>query len=115
MDEGIHDAPVQGSDEHHTDHVEDEANSVGSSESQGVLQDQDKGVPCGSAEVLTSDGNLDVSILGNELDESLKAVEQIACAEQNDLDCGIVLVGLLNLLSIVFKDNSDELHKCDQE
>ena len=58
---------------------------------------------------------LNISVLGNELDESLQAVEEVASATKDTLDSWILLVCLLNLLLVIFKDDPNELYQSYQE
>ena len=58
---------------------------------------------------------LNVGVLGDELDEALEAVEEVAGAAEDGLDRRVLLVGLLDLFLIVLENDTDKLDKGDQE
>lgn len=58
---------------------------------------------------------LNVCVLGDELDEALEAVEEVAGAAEDALDRRVLLVGLLDLLLVVLEDDSNELDEGNQE
>lgn len=53
---------------------------------------------------------MNVSVFSDELDASLQASQQIASVAEEELDNGIIFVRSLNLLAIVFKNDSNELN-----
>jgi hypothetical protein len=115
VQEGVDNEAVGGTDEAHAENVENSANGGGSSESQGILEDKTKGVPSGCAEVFARDGHLDICVFGNKLDESLKTVQKITGRAQECFDNLAVLIGFLDLIFVVFEDNTDELDQRNQE
>jgi hypothetical protein len=66
-------------------------------------------------EKLVSETYLNISVLGNEFDESLEAIQKVACKTKQNLDDFVFFTGLLQLSFVIFKDYSDELNQGYQE
>lgn len=112
---GIDKETIGRGNECNSKHVEDKSNTIGCSKSKSILKNKNECVPSCSTEVLACDGDLNISILGNKLDEPLKAVKDVAGGEKKALDHGIFLVCLFDLFPVVLEDDSDELNESDQE
>lgn len=115
VQEGVDNEAIGGSDEAHAENVENGANGGSNSESGEVLKDKHEGVPSGCAEVFARDGDLDICVFGNKLDESLKTVQKITCHAQECFDYFVILIGFLDLIFVVFEDNTDELDQRNQK
>lgn len=79
-------------DECYTENIEDHTNSGSGSKSKSILKNKDQTIPSSCTEVLAGNSDLDVSILGNELDESLKAVKAVSGSTDNGFDNLVVFV-----------------------
>lgn len=75
MDDSVNTGCVGGTNEQYTKYREDQTDRVGGSKSEGIGEDKDESIPGGSAEVLTSDGALDICVDRNELNESFEAIK----------------------------------------
>jgi len=101
-------------DECNSQNNEHESDTVSSSESQGVLEDQTECIPSSCAEVLAGKSNLNVCVFTDEFDKSLKAVKKIASKTKENL-YHLIFFGLIELCFIPFKDDSDKLYESNQE
>ena len=104
---------VKAGDATDTEPVEDEADSVQPSESSNVFNDESESVPCGLAEPVVGEGDLDVRVLRDKLDAFLEEIQKVAGVAEEALDAG-VLVGSLDLLSVVLEENADNLADGDE-
>jgi len=86
-----------GHDEGQTQSVDDSANTSEDANAGGVTEDEAERVEGGLAERLTEDGDLDVGVLVQELDEALEAGDDVL-EQLGDLDTDRVLLGLHLLL-----------------
>jgi hypothetical protein len=82
----IYDHGVGTCDESYTENIEDHTNGSSCSKPESILQNEDQTIPGRCAEVLASDGDLDVCILCDELDESLKAVKAVSGSADDGFD-----------------------------
>ena len=90
-----------------------EADSVKPAEPVHILEDEGKGVPSGLAEEGVAEGDLDVGVLGDELDALLKEPQAVARVAKHAFDASI-LVGSLDLPTIVLEEEADELANSDK-
>lgn len=105
----------QRSDARATEKHVNETNRVSKSESVSVLDHQRVGVQSGLAERGVVQSNLDVGVLGDVLHTVLHGPEEVASKAEHGLNETVVLVGRLNLFSVVFKEETDHLTNSDAE
>lgn len=115
MQENIHDEAICGGNKECSEHLEDEANGTGSTETHGVFDHEEETVPGSWAEGLSSKCNLNVCVLRDELDESLQAVEAASGKAENDFDQWVLFVGLLDLSCVVLEHDTNKLDESNQE
>jgi len=82
---------IGGTDSDDTEASEDGTNIGGPSESGSIGDDKRESVPCSLAEVVVGESNLDVSVLGDELDALLKEIQEVAGEAKEGLDDLVVL------------------------
>ena len=115
MRHGIHCDAIDCSYKENTNYVENETDGVGRAEAEQVFQNEHECIPRSRAEVFPSNRNLNVCIFRYELDESLKAMEDIRCAPYYYLDNWVLFAHLFDLLLVILKDDSYELDQSYQE
>ena len=97
----------------HSEPIKYEADSVKPAKSVHILEDEGKGVPSGLAEEGVGEGDLDVSVLGDELDALLKEPQAVGRVAKHASDARISF-GSLDLPTIVFEEEADELADSDK-
>jgi hypothetical protein len=105
----------QADNEESSEEHEDATNRGHCTESEGILENKQESVPSAATEILARKGNLDVCVLSDELDASLKACEEVRGVAEHEFYDWVILVCCLNLLSVVLKDDPDELYHCNNE
>jgi hypothetical protein len=104
----IDDETIGGCNEDDTEDLEDESDCTSCSESHSILYYEEEAVPSCCTEILGSQCDLNISILGDELDKSLEAVKEVTGQAKDGFDCWVLLVCLLNLLLVVLEDDTNE-------
>lgn len=79
--------------------------AIGNKEGGGILEGKDEGRHGGSAEVFSGEGDLDVCVRVEELDESVEAVKAVSDAVGDEF--GNLVVGFLQGVVDVLEGNSD--------
>lgn len=110
---------TQGSDTTNEDFTEsdkDTTDTGNNTESEGVSEDEEEGVLGGDAEVFTGEGNLDISILVQESNESFETSNVTLEASKNILNnLSFLSLHLLSLILEVREDDSDHLDDGDDQ
>lgn len=105
-----------GSDKDFTESDKDATNTSNDSESEGVSEDQEEGVLGRDTEVFTSEGDLDVSVLVQESDESFEAGDVALEAGKSVLDdLAFFALQLLGLVLGIGQHDSDQLDDGDDQ
>jgi len=106
---------VESSNEHASkDHV-DRADSTDSSEASGIHQDQAESLEGRDAEVRVGECNLDVGVLGEELNTFLKANEAVFSDTEDRFSDRVLASPGLNVLAIVLEQETDHLTDSNAE
>jgi len=110
---------TQGSDttdEDFTESDKDTTDTGNNTESQRISEDEEEGVLGGNTEVFTSEGNLDISVLVQESNESFETSNVALEASKNVLDnLSFLSLHLLSLILSVREHDSDHLDDGDDQ
>jgi hypothetical protein len=95
--DAVTDGRVQNTDSALSKEEDEGANSISNEERGSVFKGKDKGLHSGCAEVLASERNLDISVLIDELDEAMEAVEAASSAINDAFGQRILVLDFFHL------------------